>query len=107
MALNPALLENAIKAAVFGELQNQFLGDVPPEHQADVTDQHDKMATAVSKAAAEICNHITSFLEQPGSGVVSSVANTVVATAGSPVAQTGTGTGPANGTCTTPPGGFL
>ena len=44
MAMNGSVLEMAIKGAVLAELQNQFLSEVPPEHQQAVTDQHDLAA---------------------------------------------------------------
>jgi hypothetical protein len=104
MPLNPALLESAIKGAVFSELQNLFASDVPPEHRDAVTDQHDKMATAVSKIANEIINHIKQNMQ--ATSTVTTTVSTIVATAGSPSAQTGTGTGTGAGTGTIAPGGF-
>lgn len=105
MALNPAILEPALKAVVFAELQSQFLGDVPAEHKQAVTEQHDKMATAVSKVAAEILNHLKQFMQ--ATSTVNTTVSTIVATAGSPAAQTGTGTGAGVGTGVIAPGGFV
>lgn len=104
MPLNPALLESAIKAAVFGELQAQFVSDVPPEHKQAITDQHDKIATAVSKVAKEIIDHIKTNMQ--ATSTVTTAVQTVVATAGSPTAQTGTGTGTGTGSGVIAPGGF-
>lgn len=104
MPLVPALLETEIKAAVFGELQKLFAGDVPPEHKADVSDQHDKMATAVSKIAEVIINHIKQNMQ--ATSTVTTTVSTIVATAGSPAAQTGTGTGTGAGSGVIAPGGF-
>jgi len=102
MPMVPASLEPAIKGVVFDELQAQFLADVPPEHQQQVTDQHTKMAVCVSKVAAEVINNIKSFLMLAGTGVVQTTDMTVdVAGAGA-----GTGTGAGSGTCTASPGAF-
>lgn len=105
MPLVPALLETSIKAAVFNELQAQFASDVPPEHKQAVLDQHDKMATAVSKIANEIINHIKQNMQ--ATSTVTTTVSTIVATAGSPSAQTGTGTGGGTGTGLIAPGGFV
>lgn len=104
MPLVPALLESEIKTAVFGELQSLFAGDVPPEHKDAVVDQHDKMATAVSKIAEVIINHIKQNMQ--ATSTVTTTVSTVVATAGSPSAQTGTGTGGGTGSGIIAPGGF-
>jgi len=101
-----ALLEVAMKGVVFAELQAQFLPEVPPENQQQVTEQHDKIATAVSKAATEIVNHIQQNLTMAGTGIVQTTVSTIIATAGSPTAHTGTGTGSGTGTCTANPGAF-
>jgi len=105
MPLNPALLEAAIKGVVFAELQSQFASGVPAEHKQAVTDQHDKMATAISKIANEIINHIK--LNMQATSTVTTTVSTIVATAGSPSAQTGTGTGAGTGTGIIAPGGFV
>jgi|GEM_PF-5309623 len=104
MPLNPALLEPALKAAVFAELQGQFISNVPAEHQQTITDLHTKLATAISKVAGEIINHIK--LNMEATSVVQTTVSTIVVTAGSPTAQTGTGTGTGAGAGTITPGGF-
>ena len=43
-----------IKGVVFAELQNQFASGVPTEHKQQISEQHDKMATVISKIANEI-----------------------------------------------------
>ena len=104
MPLNPSLLETAIKDVVFAELQSLFASDVPDEHRDAVDDQHDKMATAISKIANEIVTHIQQNMQ--ATSTVTTTVSTIVATAGSPAAQTGTGTGTGAGTGTIAPGGF-
>ena len=104
MPLNPALLETAIKGVVFAELQNQFASSVPTEHQQQVSEQHDKMATVISKIANEVINHIKLYMQ--ATSTVTTTVSTIVATAGSPAAQTGTGTGAGTGTGLIVPGGF-
>jgi len=105
MPMIPPLLEANIKAAVFGELQSQFLSEVPPEHQQPITEYHNKLATAVSKMAAVIIDHIKQNMQ--ATSQVTTTVNTIVATVGSPSAQTGTGTGAGVGTGLLAPGSFL
>jgi hypothetical protein len=102
--MNAGVLEAAAKAAAFTALQDLFIADVPPEHQADVTKQHDKTAAAIAKAVAEVVAHITTFAQ--ATGTVTTTVSTIVATAGSAVAQTGTGTGSGTGTSVIAPGGI-
>lgn len=104
MPLIPAVLEAAIKAAVFNELQSQFASGVPAEHKQAIIDQHTKMATAISKIANEIINHIKQNMQ--ATSTVTTTVSTIVATAGGPAAQTGTGTGAGTGTGLIAPGGF-
>lgn len=104
MPMNPPVLNTAARAAAFNALQSAFLGDVPPEYQALVTEQHDKIATAVAAAVIEVISHITQFAQ--ATGVVSTAVNTSVITAGTAAAQSGTGTGSGSGTATVAPGGI-
>jgi len=108
MPMIPAQLEADIKSAVFDELQAQFMDPVPDEHADQVTEQHDKMATAVSKCAAVIIDHIKQNMEMPGTVIVNTTvsgAGTGPGNLGAPVVTVVTAAGV--GTGMAPPGSFL
>jgi len=105
MPMNPGALEAAIKGVVFAELQAQFLGDVPPENKPAITKQHDKLATAVSKAAEQIVIHIQTMAQIMPTAMASTVVAGVTGPCplGAPTSVTGSGTGPVQG----PPGSIM
>lgn len=83
--MNDQILAQAASAAAFAKLQ--AASQAPAQHSQQVTEQNQKLADAIGAAVAAVVQHVKTFAQATGS------VQTVVTTAGSAVAQTGTGVG--------------